>query len=71
LLELAVRGSWLDLTDGAIDGGEAVRWTVGANWYPTADTRISATWGLVDLERSGATGRTGIFQARWMILMGS
>ena len=70
LLELAVRASWVDMTDGTIDGGEALRWSVGANWYPTADTRVSATWGLVDLERAGTTGRTGILQARWMILMG-
>ncbi len=71
LLELAIRGSWVDLADGEVDGGEAIRGSIGVNWYPTDASRVSVSGGLVQTERSGRSARTGVVQARWQLLMGS
>jgi phosphate-selective porin OprO/OprP len=70
LVELAVRGSWVDLSDGEVDGGESVRGSLGVNWYPTPASRVTVSGGLVQTERAGRTAQTGVVQARWQLLMG-
>jgi phosphate-selective porin OprO/OprP len=42
--ELGVRYSSIDLTDGAVDGGEADSVTLGLNWYATPTLRFSANY---------------------------
>lgn len=38
--EVAARYSSVDLSDGAIDGGQEDNFTIGVNWYPTTTTRM-------------------------------
>jgi len=38
--EVAARYSSVDLSDGAVDGGEEDNFTIGVNWYPTKTTRM-------------------------------
>ncbi len=67
-LELMVRYDALDLNDGAIAGGDMSNWTLGANWYPTARTRITANY--VDSDVDGGVygdGSSEIFQMRFQI----
>ncbi len=53
-VELAVRYSVLDLEDGAVNGGEAENWTLGANWYIRSNLRL-----MFNYVRVNATQRTG------------
>jgi len=70
-LELAVRYSTIDLTDGVAVGGEADDITVGLNWYATKNIRFMFNWVNADVEDALETG-TGdldlnVFQARAQI----
>ncbi|WP_019467275.1 OprO/OprP family phosphate-selective porin [Dyella japonica] len=49
-VELAVRYSELDLSDGAITGGKEHDWTVGANWYLGEHLKFQANyvWAFSD-----------------------
>ncbi|MFQ5551038.1 MAG: porin [Gemmatimonadales bacterium] len=49
--ELVGRFSTLDLTDGAIDGGEMAVISVGLNWYLNAHTRM-----MTDFVRASVSG---------------
>lgn len=42
--QLATRLSSLDLSDTNITGGEEENWTLGVNWWPTANLRFSANY---------------------------
>ena len=50
-VELALRYSTVDLTDGGVVGGEQDNVTLGVNWYVTPNLRLSANYvtGSVDL----------------------
>jgi phosphate-selective porin OprO/OprP len=62
--ELAARYSSLDLTDGAIDGGEMDNWTVGVNYYMNANARLMFNYVGVDSEMAGVDNDPGIFLMR-------
>lgn len=51
--ELAVRYSALDLTDGAVQGGELTDWTLGLNWYLFSNVRSTFNYVHADLEGVG------------------
>lgn len=53
--EVAARYSNLDLNDGSISGGEVDNYTVGLNWYPTANLRLIADYVIVDTDNSAVT----------------
>lgn len=65
-VELAARVSSLDLTDGAIRGGEQLNYTGGANVYLNNNARIMFNYVLADVEGSGARedGRAHFFLTR-------
>ncbi|MGE0622037.1 MAG: OprO/OprP family phosphate-selective porin [Pseudomonadales bacterium] len=63
-VELVVRYSHLDLTDGLIDGGVLDKWHFGANWWITRQWKMGLSWGDADLEREGLTGNTRMLLAR-------
>ncbi|MDQ1347556.1 MAG: phosphate-selective porin OprO and OprP, partial [Acidobacteriota bacterium] len=63
-LEFALRYSHLDLTDGAIDGGELDKWSYNLSWWASAQWKIGLTYGDADLDRSGLTGNTKMWLAR-------
>lgn len=62
--EVAVRYSSLDLTDGAVAGGEVDDVTFGVNWYPFANVRWMANYVMA--ERDGV-GDVDSFQMRFQI----
>jgi len=50
LWQVAMRYSYLDLTDGDIEGGVENNWTVGLNWWWTSHSRLqfNAIYGTID-----------------------
>ena len=66
-VELAARYSYLDLSDGAIDGGELEDWTLGLNWYLNPNMRFMFNYVRAQVDRAalGLDGEeTDIFQVR-------
>jgi phosphate-selective porin OprO/OprP len=68
LWEAAVRYASLDLTDGAVVGGEMERVSVGLSWYPTAASRLALQYGWIHLDRAGES-ETQVLQMRWQLLL--
>ena len=62
--ELALRYSHLDLTDGALDGGELDKWSFNLSWWASAQWKIGLSYGDADLDRGGLTGNTKMMLAR-------
>lgn len=62
--ELAARYSNLDLTDGAIAGGEMDNWTVGVNYYMNSNARLMFNYVSVDSEKASVDNDPGIFLMR-------
>jgi phosphate-selective porin OprO/OprP len=52
-IEVAVRYDFVDLTDGAIAGGEHTGITVGVNWHMNPNARIMINWFNDNIERGG------------------
>ena len=67
-LELALRYSHLDLTDGTLDSGELDKWSYNLSWWASAQWKIGLTYGDADLDRGGLTGDTKIWLARFQWL---
>lgn len=65
--ELAARISSLDLDDGSVQGGDSTNFTLGANWYPNANVRLTANYVRVDGERRGVSVEPDILEARVML----
>jgi phosphate-selective porin OprO/OprP len=61
---VAARYSNIDLTSGAIDGGEFDRWSGALSWYPTSQWRFEFNYGYGRLRRAGLDGRTHFYQLR-------
>lgn len=66
--QLALRFSSLDLTDGAVIGGEEQNLTAGLNWYATPNMRFTANYTKVlDVDRPGSIhdgDEPSLFQVR-------
>ena len=65
-VELAARFSGMDLKDGDVDGGEALAYTAGLNWYLRSNLRFMFNYVFVDAEQrnTGNSDRPHIFQFR-------
>jgi len=53
--EVGARYSWLDLNDGAVQGGSMADWTFGLNWYLNPNIRIQTNYVLADLNGTGSS----------------
>jgi phosphate-selective porin OprO/OprP len=67
--EVALRYSYLDLTDEAIVGGEETNWTLGVNWYLNPCMKIMANYILADVEDNddGISETLSIFGIRFQV----
>lgn len=63
-VELVVRRSHLDLTDGPIEGGVLDKWHFGVNWWLSHQWKAGASYGDADLERDGIRGDTRLLLCR-------
>ena len=62
--EVSGRYSYVDLTDGAVDGGVMSRLTGAISWYPEEHWRIEFNYGYGILDRAGQRGHFNVFQGR-------
>jgi phosphate-selective porin OprO/OprP len=69
--EIAVRGSYVDLDSGPIDGGRFFRVTPQVNWYVSETLRFEAAYGYGILDRMEMTGHTHFFQLRMQLTIPS
>ncbi|HUX08445.1 MAG TPA: porin [Acidobacteriota bacterium] len=63
-VELALRYSWLDLTDAEVFGGELMDITLGLNWYINNVTRMMINYVYADRDDIGTAS---FFQTRFQI----
>jgi len=68
-LELALRYSRLDLTDGTVDGGEMDILSLGANWWFTRRTQFGVNYRYISLDRSGTQGDSSGLNARILLML--
>lgn len=62
--ELAFRYSTIDLTDGAISGGEEDNISIGLNWYPNPVTRLMINYVNADVD---GVGEGDFILVRWQV----
>ncbi len=65
--EIAVRHSYLDLTDKDTDGGRISTTTAGLNWYLNRIVTLRINIGYSDIKGGATPGYVKIAQARWSI----
>ena len=67
--EIGARWSWVDLNDEDISGGEQNNFTLGLNWYATANYRMMLNYIYADVEDFGTAedGNANIIQARFQV----
>lgn len=68
--EAVIRYSEVDLNDARISGGDLSRTSIGLNWYPTSDFKLTTQYGWIDLYRFGKSSTTKVFQFRLALLLG-
>ncbi|MBD3853040.1 MAG: hypothetical protein IFK93_17150, partial [Acidobacteria bacterium] len=68
-LELAARYSSLDLTDGAVDGGEMDILSLGINWWFSRSTTFSLNYRHISLDREGLQGNSSGLNARIQLIL--
>ena len=66
--ELALRGSWLDLSDGPVDGGHMAIVTPGVNWHWTENLRVQANYGIADVSGGASPGDLDMVQVRLQLV---
>jgi len=66
-LELIGRVSQVDLNDDAVRGGRLTDYTAGLGWYLNPNTRFFFNYIYADLNRSGVSGGTHIWQTRFQV----
>jgi phosphate-selective porin OprO/OprP len=66
-LELALRWSEIDLTDGLIDGGEMQVAKAAATWWASARFNVSMNYQIIWNEIGGSKGQAEGFVLRFMI----
>ncbi|MCU0728145.1 MAG: porin [Planctomycetes bacterium] len=52
-VEIGVRWSWLDLSDGSFEGGDVDDFTLGVNWWLNPLTRVMVNWVHSRLRHAG------------------
>ena len=67
--ELGARWSHLDLTDGAIEGGEMDILTLGFNWWLTPVFLVNANYKHISLDRFGIEGTANGILARVVLML--
>jgi len=67
--ELSARWSELDLSDGAIEGGEMQILSLGANWWLTSWAEFSMNYREIRLNRFDTVSRTDGFLIRVLLVM--
>jgi phosphate-selective porin OprO/OprP len=65
--ELVLRGSYVDLDGGTIEGGKFWRITPVVSWYLNEFLRFEAEYGYGQLDRFGTTQATQFVQARFAL----
>jgi phosphate-selective porin OprO/OprP len=68
-LELALRYSSLDLTDGTVDGGELGILSLGINWWFSRSAHLSVNYRYISLDRIGAQGNSSGLMARLLLML--
>ena len=68
-LELALRWSYLDLTDGEIAGGEMGIASAGLNWWLTPYFGSSLYYRRIGLDRFGLDGTSDGFLVRLSLML--
>jgi len=68
-LELALRYSRTDLTDGTVDGGEMDILSLGVNWWFTRSTSFSVNYRHISLDRDGIQGNSSGLNARILLML--
>ncbi|MDH3814895.1 MAG: porin, partial [Acidobacteriota bacterium] len=68
-LELALRYSRLDLTDGAVDGGEMDILSLGAIWWLSRSTHFALNYRHVTLDRESIQGNSSGINARILLML--
>ena len=67
--EIAVRWSDLDLTDGAIDGGEMGILSLGLNWWLSPVFNVNFNYRHITLDRFGIEGTSSGFMGRVLLML--
>jgi len=68
-LETAFRYSRLDLTDGAVDGGEMDIYSLGLNWWLTRWAQFGVNYRYIFLDRFGTKGDSSGLNARLLLML--
>jgi phosphate-selective porin OprO/OprP len=68
-LELAVRYSRLDLTDGTVSGGEMDIISLGVNWWLSRSAHFGVNYRHISLDRDGIRGDSSGLNARILLLL--
>jgi phosphate-selective porin OprO/OprP len=68
-LELALRYSRLDLTDGAVDGGEMDILSLGAIWWLSRSAHFALNYRHISLDRIGTQGTSSGLNARILLIL--
>ena len=68
-VELAARGSWLDLTDHPVDGGRMISLTLGPTWTWNRFVRLMAGYVYAHVDDRPGGGHAHIAQARLELRM--
>ncbi|MCC6848422.1 MAG: hypothetical protein IT294_07975 [Deltaproteobacteria bacterium] len=68
-VEGAGRWSWVDLDDGAVEGGRLHEVTAGLNWYWNRWVRWQAGYSLAFVDGGPLDGRLHVFQARFQLVL--
>jgi phosphate-selective porin OprO/OprP len=68
-LELALRYSNLDLTDGTVDGGEMDILSLGINWWFSRSAHFGVNYRHISLDRIGTQGTSSGLNARILLIL--
>ena len=64
LWQVGLRYDTIDLTDGAVIGGEMDSWTAGVNWYWRSNFKFSMNYVMVDQEKGLLEDNPNVLEAR-------
>ncbi len=67
-VELVGRYGYVNLTNGAIDGGALAHWYFGTNWWASRQWKIGVSYGNCNLNKSQLTGNTKMLLCRLLFM---